>query len=173
MDAQICFSGMEPPEFREMGFLRSIEQQMKSAVAAKEGDPTQLKIKPLKSGYSSVSYGSDVVFRLHLRGKSDYVSIPGKYKDIVCALWDPVGLEIKSNFIRIRIDRPLNDYANLLIALAESSVATRKEWDCCSRYLACSDAKKCVYPDPQFAMACGYRKILASGKIFYGPNRNV
>lgn len=44
---------------------------------------------------------------------------------------------------------------------------------CCSRYLECSDAKQCVHPDPAFALGCGYRKILASGKIYYGENRNV
>ena len=47
------------------------------------------------------------------------------------------------------------------------------EFDCCSRYLECSDAKSCTHPDKEFSLKCGYRKILKSGRIFYGRNRNV
>lgn len=46
-------------------------------------------------------------------------------------------------------------------------------FDCCSRYLECSDAKSCTHPDKDFSLKCGYRKILRSGRIFYGKNRNI
>ena len=48
-----------------------------------------------------------------------------------------------------------------------------KEFDCCSRYKECSDAMRCIHPDKDFALLCGYRKILRSGRIFYGKNRNI
>lgn len=48
-----------------------------------------------------------------------------------------------------------------------------KEFDCCSRYMECSDAKHCIHPDRDFSLKCGYRKILRSGKIYYGVNRNI
>ena len=44
---------------------------------------------------------------------------------------------------------------------------------CCSRYEKCSDAKKCIHPDPVFALGCAYRNNLDSGRIFYGKNRNI
>jgi len=44
---------------------------------------------------------------------------------------------------------------------------------CCSRYIACSDAKSCTHEDLFFASACMYRKHLEAGRIFYGTNRNI
>ena len=46
-------------------------------------------------------------------------------------------------------------------------------FDCCSRYLACSNAKKCIHPDIMMASQCTYRQNLHAGRIFYGENRNV
>ena len=48
-----------------------------------------------------------------------------------------------------------------------------KEFDCCSRYVECSDARRCVHPDPSFGMKCGYRKNLREHRIFYGANPTV
>ncbi|MBQ7546397.1 MAG: hypothetical protein IJT41_05495 [Clostridia bacterium] len=48
-----------------------------------------------------------------------------------------------------------------------------KEFDCCSRYEECSDAKRCIHPDPTFGIKCGYRKNLRDGKIFYGAKPTV
>lgn len=44
---------------------------------------------------------------------------------------------------------------------------------CCSRYVECSDALKCVSPYKKLARGCQYRKNLEAGRIFYGKNRNV
>lgn len=49
----------------------------------------------------------------------------------------------------------------------------RNGYGCCSRYLECSDAKRCVHPDIMFAVQCAYRKNLMAGRIFYGKNANV
>ncbi|WP_418690501.1 exonuclease domain-containing protein [Agathobaculum sp.] len=46
-------------------------------------------------------------------------------------------------------------------------------FDCCSRYLQCSEAGHCTHPDLMTAGQCTYRRKLRSGQIFYGPNRNV
>lgn len=48
-----------------------------------------------------------------------------------------------------------------------------KDFDCCSRYMECSDAMRCIHPDKDFALLCGYRKVLRSGRVFYGKNRNI
>lgn len=44
---------------------------------------------------------------------------------------------------------------------------------CCSRYVACSDNKKCIHPDVLHSKGCEYRKNLEAGKIFYGKNKNI
>lgn len=46
-------------------------------------------------------------------------------------------------------------------------------FDCCSRYMGCSNAKKCIHPDIMMASQCTYRQNLNAGRIFYGENRNV
>ena len=52
---------------------------------------------------------------------------------------------------------------------------TSKEatFSCCSRFVECSDAKKCLHPNKLFAQACYYKHNLESGRIFYGKNKNV
>lgn len=44
---------------------------------------------------------------------------------------------------------------------------------CCSRYETCSDAMKCIHPDPVFASSCQYRQNLLAGRIFYGKNKTI
>ncbi len=47
------------------------------------------------------------------------------------------------------------------------------EYSCCSRVEQCSNARRCVNPHPYIAANCNYRKILKSGRVFYGENRNI
>lgn len=46
---------------------------------------------------------------------------------------------------------------------------------CCSHYIECSDAKKCIMSDvdKDFYRGCQYREKLESGRIFYGKNANI
>ena len=46
-------------------------------------------------------------------------------------------------------------------------------YSCCSRAEQCSDARRCINPYPYIAANCNYRKVLKSGRVFYGENRNV
>lgn len=126
-------------------------------------------------GYSSVYYGNYLVMQLKIRGKSRYISVPKAWlPDLPPEIkWT----ERKSGNGRIRLaigdsfDTSMNQLGTPIIRAAILHIP--KEFDCCSRFEKCSDAKKCIHPDPEFAMLCGYRKILASGRIFYGKNRNI
>ena len=44
---------------------------------------------------------------------------------------------------------------------------------CCSRFLDCSNEKKCVNPYRDLYLGCCYRIHIENGKIFYGKNKNV
>lgn len=46
-------------------------------------------------------------------------------------------------------------------------------FDCCSRFLQCSDARQCIHPDIMFSLQCTYRNKLIEGIVFYGQNRNI
>ncbi len=52
-------------------------------------------------------------------------------------------------------------------------VSSSAPFGCCSKFVECSDAKKCVHENKLYATACMYRMNLESGRIFYGKNRNI
>lgn len=51
-------------------------------------------------------------------------------------------------------------------------VSKASRFGCCSRFMDCSDAKKCVHENKLYSKACMYRSHLDSGRIFYGKNKN-
>lgn len=59
------------------------------------------------------------------------------------------------------------------IAIEIISEYSGETFGCCSRYLTCSDERKCVHPDRLFSRACSYRKNLENGRVFFGKNRNI
>lgn len=68
----------------------------------------------------------------------------------------------------------IDQYQPLLVSILQTIIdGLPKEFDCCSRYVECSDAKKCTHPDVRESLKCGYRKVLLSGRVFYGKNRTV
>ena len=146
------------------------------------GDSSLLSItatKPTKfsaGGYTVVKFGNLTAFRIRIRGKQHYISIPTSLADLI-----PTDAPCKKptkneKYYRVLItdEYPFESYTPFLVNVVSETVNRYpKEWDCCSRYLECSDAKTCVHPDKAFALGCGYRKILSSGRIFYGNNRNI
>ena len=48
-----------------------------------------------------------------------------------------------------------------------------RSFGCCSRFVECSDAKRCLHENKLYSTACSYRHNLESGKIFYEKNRSV
>lgn len=182
MDNQIALIGFEPPEYYEKEFLSTIEADLRSAVKAMGGDGNLLSITSTKStkssagGYTAVKFGNLTAFRLKIRGKQHYISIPFSLSDLIPADFPCKKLPSDEKYYRILItdEHPLESYIPFLIQVVAATVDRYpKEWDCCSRYLECSDAKTCVHPNKEFALGCGYRKILSNGHIFYGKNRNI
>lgn len=124
------------------------------------------------SGYCSIIFFDSVV--LQIGGKlKKYISIPTSI------------LRRLDNYRRFAGSDPytkifISDFSEAVNYAALAKCATQVvidrlpvEFDCCSRYLQCSDAKSCTHPDKEFSLKCGYRKILKSGRIFYGESRNV
>lgn len=126
------------------------------------------------TSYSSVYFGSLVVFRIRCRGKKHYLAVPAKTRDFI-----PVSLEpysVKSDeMVRIPMltDELPSEMVPIVRPIVEETVKQiGKEFDCCSRCEECSDAGVCVRRDFR-SYQCGYRKILREGRIFFGKNRNV
>jgi len=129
------------------------------------------------TSYSSIYYYSSLLFRICIRKKSSYISISTKNPE----LYPDMKLrqnktEAKSGFYRCDIASPeeIAKYSHHLCQILENAIYSQpKECDICDLYRECSNAKKCVHPKREFALHCGYKRILRSGRIFYGVNRNV
>lgn len=175
MNRQVTFTGFESPEYREKEFLDFIEPDLRAAIESMGSDSNLLSISSTKS-YTAVKFKDLTAFRLKVRGGQRYISIPTALADMIPnnVPNQIVPKDPKYRRILITDQHPLDSYSDFLIsAVIETVNRYPKEWDCCSRYLECSNAKTCVHPDKAFALVCGYRRILSSGKIFYGENRNI
>lgn len=179
---QLTLAGFEPPEYLETAFLDSVLPTLQSVIAEHGGETTHLEYKSTSaasgsaSGYTALFLHKFTVFRLHLRGKQHYIMLPRVFSDLIPADCPTKQMKSEEKYIRILIDseHSVESYTNFLVQIiGEAMNRYPKEWDCCSRYMECSDAKACVHPDKEFALGCGYRKVLNSGRIFYGENRNV
>ncbi len=128
------------------------------------------------SAYSSIQFGTNVLCRIRYGGKQRYLGLPRRFSNLL-----PEGTSTKvassdKDYVRVPFKNPdeLLLYRDCLCrALQEIINAIPKSFDCCSRFKQCSDARRCIHPDKSIAINCGYRSILASGRIFYGENRNI
>lgn len=147
---------------------------IKKAAEEMQLDQSLFRLDAL-SNYSSVYFGQILLFRLRCRGKKSYLAIPQNLAEIIPETLP--SYRIKSDdMIRIEID-PENvdpDIFSIIPPVVENIIQNiPKTFDCCDQYEACSDARRCVLKDQSYAMQCGYRRIMKSGKIYFGKNRNV
>lgn len=114
---------------------------------------------------------SNLVFRLCCRKKSRWVELPKNNafseKDL------PEGMPYKitaGNYIRIPLDDEWNDaYTSVLLAALEGEFESYPcDFSCCSAYLQCSNARRCIHPDDMLYMGCSYRKKLYKNLVFFG-----
>ena len=77
--------------------------------------------------------------------------------------------------IRIKKSSPMLTkylYHNTIYCL-QGYVSKASRFGACSRFIECSDAKRCVHENKLYSKACMYRDNLDQGRIFYGKNRNI
>jgi hypothetical protein len=128
------------------------------------------------SGYSSVYFDKKLlIMRLKNRGKSNYLSIPKAYASDFSGTVEVEISKAEPGFARIPCSLSI---INTVVPLVDTIIRAAinripKAYDCCSLYEKCSDAKKCVHPDKKGSLQCGYKRILESGTIYYGKNRNI
>lgn len=174
MSNQVSLTGFEAPNEKELSAYNEILPQLQAAADEIGASASAITLKPAKA-YSSVYYGNILAFRLKLRNNSRFIEVPVASKATVTGMAPEDQQKAQGDFWRVALDSaPISSHAAALANVIRDTInRLPKEWDCCSRYMECSNARKCIHPDPTFALGCGYRKILASGQIFYGENRNV
>lgn len=84
-------------------------------------------------------------------------------------------VELKSEplytVIETQLEDDLTDCIKPYLDRAIQDYKPSKSFACCSRYVECSDAKKCLHPQQIYAKQCWYRENLEKGNIFYGKNK--
>lgn len=82
-----------------------------------------------------------------------------------------------SGTVKIRFDSASTTLAEYVRKSTEYCLANYESkassFGCCSHFIECSDAKKCVHENKLYSKACIYRSHLDDGRIFYGKNRNI
>ena len=127
-------------------------------------------------GESQTEYGFSLslfgVMGLHCQYKGkweDYINIPSHCQKYINVDGIPFA---DGEWFHVKIDSfTCDDVFRSIYRYCRNNAAS--EFDCCSRYMECSNARKCVNPLPERGLLCGYRKKLENGIIFYGENRNV
>lgn len=135
----------------------------------------------LKSGlsYSSVWYSTQMAFRICCRNGHNYFGVSNAYVDFASSDFQKhITKDGRCDGFTNYAFTPTVDgiiaFSPFLEQILDKTIdSIPKEFDCCSRYMECSNAKYCINPNPNIATGCGYRKILKSGKIYYGENRNI
>lgn len=67
----------------------------------------------------------------------------------------------------------LYDYIRYNILYCLKYYESSNSFSCCSKFLECSDKKRCVHENTLYSKGCHYRRHLDSGRIFYGKNKNI
>ncbi len=82
-----------------------------------------------------------------------------------------------SGFVKIYIKRSSPNLAEYIrrnaIYCIRGYVSKATRFGCCSKFVQCSDARKCLHENKLYSKACMYRDNLDQGRIFYGKNRNI
>lgn len=121
--------------------------------------------------YYAVLFRNMVLFSYNFSSKNNWVSFSNRYKALIPA---SLGKQKEKNSkIKIYIDS-IDDLFKFDYfwqdILNEAIDNFPKSFGCCSRYIECSNAKKCVNPDKELALDCSYKINLKHGRIFYGYN---
>lgn len=132
-----------------------------------------MEYAPLKDRKTySCQYRNSLFFRVSFNAKTNWIYIPLRYDSTMeSAGFEPVSKDTYVSKYAIK------DYSDALLLSDVLCVILNLEIDrsqkgfgCCSHYVECSDAKRCVQQDKILAMDCAYRINLKHGRIFYGVN---
>lgn len=174
MKDQIRMFSADEPDINERNTYRLLLPIFQSVLDECNIDYKELSFDR-KKNYSSIMLTSLLIARLCFRGENSYAEIPTYCDEVIPALLSRQKAK-DSNFIRVFIPPASSapDYSDFWASVLSLAVdRIPNEFDCCSQYVECSNAGRCISSQKELALGCGYKKILRSGRVFYGQSRNV
>ena len=133
-------------------------------------------LEPNKSNtLLSLKIGSHILCRVKCSGKKQYIEIPAIYSGYINEQSNLIQgnliIEQLAGSAYLRIMNPTiqlaRNFTTLWLAIYDDLNGTNQSFGCCSRYLQCSKAGKCIHLDTVFAKGCHYQEHLKKGEIFY------
>lgn len=156
---------------------RDIYEQLTNILIHNREQPIEIAFEQKKT-YWLVSFFEIPSLRI-ICGKTNYISFAQPYKKFLSAYPNLTIHQTKSEKLWSRVViTTLEEVVNLQPLFWEvydeaCLLGASEPFGCCSRYMECSDNKKCIQSNPKIYRDCQYRKHLLNGKIFYGVNRNI
>lgn len=162
----------------EQSVYNILLDSLRSVVSQNNLNMDNLLLKEGKS-YSSVWFDTQMIFRICCRNTKHYFGISDSLAVIADQMLPDTISRSSSNdgFTNFQFDFTVDGvlfFEECLTKILDTAIdSIPKQFDCCSRFEECSDAKRCTNPNPELALVCGYRKIMKQGRIFFGKDRNV
>lgn len=180
MSEQMDFFDLGIPADDEERLLQIVLPAIRSAAQAR-GLASDEVTHERKKAHTSVFILDNLLLRIKCGRKLRYIkfrSLPEKQHLLLEPYKvDQTKQDREAGFIRIHIPPDYNltpELEELLTAVTANCLDDiAPSFDCCSKFEVCSDARVCVQSDKTIFTGCRYRRILSSGKIYYGRNRNV
>lgn len=179
MDMQLdLFATVVPEKASEEWIYQQLYNSLSAVILGNNLDLQKLKFDR-RDKYSSVWYDTQMAFRICWQGKLHHFSVADTYiskanPEILQYVTRSGHVTGFTNFEFTPTIEGIAFFADFLSSVLDQAInSITKEFDCCSRYEECSNARKCINPNPDMALGCGYRKIMKQGRIFYGKNRNI
>lgn len=130
-----------------------------------------LKGRKNKTNFAVV-YRETVVFTFKFGKSSNLIIFPGYAEKTLPADFG-LSRTMKDGKLQVKVESPdsCKDYAKYFMLLLDTAVDRfQRDYSCCSRYMECSQAGKCINPHPEISMECRYKTHLKHGENFFMKN---
>lgn len=150
-----------------------IFESIKNILLSSNIDIETLELRDNKTNFV-VYYFNSLVCSIKISQKLKCISFDTKHISLFDKSFNLSQIASDLSHFRVNINS-VSDIDKMSQQIIEifSSLTVPVTFDICSRYMECSNQKRCIHPDKQHSRECSYRRKLESGIIFYGSNRNV
>lgn len=149
-------------------------EDLKTILEIKGIKTTHFKFQKNKNDYS-IKFKANIVFKLNENKELLYIKTD--FADNVLLFFHDTDFTSDASFVRLPFalaEKHMDEINNLFLIIIKKylELSDLNTFGCCSKYIQCSDEKKCLYPDNVDYMGCLYKRNLEKGRIFYGKNKN-
>ena len=155
-------------------FVNYVKETIEDILKDEPAFAKQIAVSANKDKSISIKAKNNLVIRIIQKADLFFIQFKAKY-DPAFHSQTIESLKDETSQIIAESKKQLSHILSLACEVAIEIISEYggESFGCCSRYLVCSDERKCVHPDRLFSRACSYRKNLEKGRRFYGKNRNI